>query len=77
MHLRGQAVTAPTTNDTRALADMPLFDNATLKCPYHFDRTLRDSAPVYRDPQSGIYTITTFEDGVTLTMSPKRTFTSA
>jgi cytochrome P450 len=54
-------VTAPTTNDTRALADMPLFDNATLKCPYHFDRTLRDSAPVYRDPQSGIYTIATYE----------------
>lgn len=54
-------MTAPTANDTRALADMPLFDNATFKCPYHFDRTLRESAPVYRDPQSGVYIIATYE----------------
>jgi len=56
-----QAVTAPTVNDTRALADMPLFDTTTLKCPYHFDRTLRESAPVYRDPRSGIYLVATYE----------------
>ena len=47
--------------DTRALADMPLFDDVTLRCPYHFDRTLRASAPVYRDPQSGVYIIATYE----------------
>ena len=47
--------------DTRALADMPLFDDTTLRCPYHFDRTLRESAPVYRDPHSGVYTIATYE----------------
>jgi len=47
--------------DIRALAEMPLFDTTTLKCPYHFDRTLRESAPVYRDPQSGVYTIATYD----------------
>jgi cytochrome P450 len=59
--IREQPLTAPTKQDTRALADMPLFDDVTLKCPYHFDLTLREKAPVYRDPQSGVYTIATYE----------------
>lgn len=54
-------MTAPTANDTRALADMPLFDNETLKCPYHFDKTLRDTAPVFQDPASGVYVVSTYE----------------
>ena len=40
---------------------MPLFDTATLKCPYHFDKTLRESAPVYRDPASGVYVVSTYD----------------
>lgn len=54
-------MTAATINDTRTLAEIALFDPATLKCPYHFDKTLRDVAPVYRDPQSGVYTISNYE----------------
>ncbi len=54
-------MTAPTTTDNRALADMPLFDTATLKCPYHFDKTLRETAPVYRDPASGVYVVSTYD----------------
>ena len=54
-------MTAPTRVDTRALADIALFDTATLKCPYHFDRMLRENAPVYRDPESGVYIIATYE----------------
>ena len=54
-------MTAPTATDNRALADMPLFDTDTLKCPYHFDKTLRTSAPVYQDPQSGVYIVSTYE----------------
>lgn len=54
-------MTAPTTNDNRALADMPLFDTATLKCPYHFDKTLRTEAPVYQDPDSGVFVVSTYE----------------
>jgi cytochrome P450 len=54
-------VTAPTVNDNRALADMPLFDSATLQCPYHYDKTLREAAPVYRDPTSGVFVVSTYE----------------
>jgi len=48
-------------NDHRALADMPLLDNETLKCPYHFDKTLRENAPVHQDPESGIFIVSTYE----------------
>lgn len=54
-------MTAPTDTDNRALKDMPLFDDKTLKCPYHFDKTLREEAPVYQDPDSGIYVVATYE----------------
>lgn len=54
-------MTAPTATDARALADMPLFDSATLKCPYHYDQTLREAAPVYRDPASGVFVVSTYE----------------
>ena len=54
-------MTAPTANDNRPLADMPLFDNETLKCPYHFDKTLRENAPVYQDPDTGVYIVSTYD----------------
>ncbi|MDX1733957.1 MAG: cytochrome P450, partial [Halioglobus sp.] len=54
-------MTAPTTVDNRDLADMPLFDPATLKCPYHYDSTLREQAPVYQDPGSGVYVVSTYD----------------
>lgn len=54
-------MTAPTANDTRALADMPLFDTDSLRCPYHYDKSLRESAPVYQDPQSGVYVVSTYD----------------
>ncbi|MEZ7997258.1 MAG: cytochrome P450 [Halioglobus sp.] len=54
-------MTAPTVTDNRPLADMALFDTHTLKCPYHYDKTLRDTAPVYQDPDSGVFVISTYE----------------
>jgi cytochrome P450 family 142 subfamily A polypeptide 1 len=48
-------------NDTRALSDMPLMDPPTLKCPYHYDETLRAQAPVHQDPQTGIFVVSTYE----------------
>jgi cytochrome P450 family 142 subfamily A polypeptide 1 len=54
-------VTAPTATDNRALADMTLFDTETLKCPYHYDKTLRDEVPVYQDPASGVYIVSTYD----------------
>ncbi|MEQ8486217.1 MAG: cytochrome P450 [Pseudomonadales bacterium] len=47
--------------DTRALAEMPLMDPETLRCPYHYDETLRREAPVHRDPQTGVYVVSTYE----------------
>jgi cytochrome P450 len=55
------SVTAPTVNDTRDLADMALFDNNTLKCPYHYDKTLRETAPVFQDPSSGVWVVSTYD----------------
>ena len=40
---------------------MPLFDTDTLKCPYHFDKTLREESPVYQDPTSGVYIVSTYD----------------
>jgi cytochrome P450 family 142 subfamily A polypeptide 1 len=54
-------VTTPTAVDTRNLDDMPLFDTDTLRCPYHYDRTLRTEAPVYRDPSSGVFVVSTYD----------------
>ncbi len=53
-------MTAPTSNDTRVLADMPLFDSNTLKCPYHYDKALREQQPVYQDPTSGVFVISNY-----------------
>lgn len=47
--------------DNRSLQDMPLMDPATLQCPYHFDKTLRDEAPVWQDPQTGIFVVATYD----------------
>jgi len=54
-------VTAPTATDNRALTEMPLFDTDSLRCPYHYDKTLRDNAPVYQDPGSGVWVVSTYE----------------
>ena len=54
-------VTAPTAIDKRPLEDMTLFDTATLKCPYHYDSTLRERAPVYQDPASGVFVVSTYD----------------
>jgi cytochrome P450 family 142 subfamily A polypeptide 1 len=49
------------TEDTRNLSEMPLMDPPTLQCPYHYDATLRDEAPVYQDPQTGVYIVSTYD----------------
>ena len=45
-----------------ALADVDLFDADVSDCPYEAYRTLRDEAPVWREPRTGMYVITRFED---------------
>jgi len=47
--------------DNRSLAEMSLFDADILRCPYHYDKTLRAEKPVYRDPASGVYIVATYD----------------
>jgi cytochrome P450 len=49
------------TADTRTLEEMPLMSPDILKCPYHFDKTLREQAPVHVDPTTGIYIVSTYD----------------
>ncbi|WP_346839456.1 cytochrome P450 [Microbulbifer sp. SAOS-129_SWC] len=48
-------------DENSALAGMALFDDKILKCPYHFDQTLREQAPVHRDPASGVFIVSTYD----------------
>ena len=42
--------------------DVNLFDAETQRCPYDAYKTLREKAPVYQCPVSGMYVITGFDD---------------
>ncbi|MFM8353864.1 MAG: hypothetical protein ACKOBM_03035, partial [Gammaproteobacteria bacterium] len=46
-----------------------------LRCPYEMNRRLRAEAPVHRDPLSGIFFISRFEDVVAMAQDPE-TFSS-
>ncbi|CAH0993071.1 Steroid C26-monooxygenase [Sinobacterium norvegicum] len=48
-------------DNNKTLPEMTLFDSETLKCPYHYDKTLRDTSPVYQDPESGVYVVSTYD----------------
>ena len=49
------------TQDNRTLPEMHLMDPEILQCPYHYDKTLREEAPVYQDATSGVYIVSTYE----------------
>ncbi len=42
--------------------DVNFFDPATNDCPYHAYQALRDEAPVWRDPLTGMFVISRYED---------------
>ena len=42
--------------------DVNLFDPETQRCPYDAYKTLRDEAPVYHCPVSGMFVITRLDD---------------
>lgn len=44
-----------------SLADYNPFDPEVLKCPYEFNQRLRDEAPVYRCPHTGVYFVSTYD----------------
>lgn len=43
-------------------ATVNFFDPATNDCPYHAYQALRDQAPVWKDPLTGMFVITRYED---------------
>lgn len=49
------------TESNRPLDEMMLLDPQTLKCPYHYDRMLREQAQVHRDPGTGVYIVSTYD----------------
>lgn len=52
-----------------------LFDPAVQSCPYDAYQTLRDDAPAYRCPATGMYVVTRFDDVRRVLTDPK-TFSS-
>lgn len=42
--------------------DIDLLDPAVQECPYHAYKVLQDQAPVYRDPRTGYYVVTKYDD---------------
>lgn len=50
------------SDDARTPDDFDFTDPDVQDCPYEAYRALRDQAPVYRDPRTGQYVITRFED---------------
>jgi cytochrome P450 len=58
-----------------ALKDYNPFDPEVLSCPYEFNRRLREEAPVYKCPNTGIYFVSTF-DLVVKVAKDEKTFSS-
>ena len=52
--------------------DVNFFDPETNNCPYHAYKTLRDEAPVWLDPRTGMYVITRYEDVRAVVMDTER-----
>lgn len=42
--------------------DVNFFDPATNDCPYHAYKALRDEAPVWQDPRTGMFVVSRYED---------------
>jgi cytochrome P450 len=52
--------------------DVNFFDPETNNCPYHAYKTLRDEAPVWRDPRTSMYVISRYEDVRAVVMDTER-----
>jgi len=56
---------------TRADLDINLLDVETQQCPYDAYKTLRNDAPVYKQPGTDIYIITRYEDVRRVLLDPE------
>ena len=52
--------------------DVNFFDPETNNCPYHAYKTLRDEAPVWKDPRTSMYVISRYEDVRAVVMDTER-----
>lgn len=55
----------------RELSDYSLKDRETMESPYDFYRLLREDAPVHRDPRTGFYIVSRYNDIVDLLRDPE------
>ena len=53
-------------------SEINFLDARVQNCPYHAYQTLRDEAPVWRDPITGMYVITRFDDLRDVLLDPER-----
>lgn len=56
----------------RSLAEATLADPEILECPFPTYELLREQAPVWQDPRTGIYVITRYEDLRTICLDTER-----
>ena len=52
--------------------EVNFFDPETNRCPYPAYQLLRDQAPVWKDPQTGMFVLTRYEDIRTVLLDPER-----
>lgn len=69
-------MSSSTPTDQHGQPDLDLFDVETQRCPYPAYEQLRDEAPVYKCPKTGMYVITRFDD-VRTVLTDTENFSSA
>lgn len=57
---------------TEAVSQINFFDEDTHDCPYRAYESLRDEAPVWQDPVTGMWTLTRYEDIRAALFDPER-----
>lgn len=53
---------AESTNGSPSPEEINFFEPATNDCPYHAYESMREQAPVWKDPVTGMYTLSRYED---------------
>lgn len=56
---------------TETLSEVSFFDPEVNKCPYAAHKKLRDEAPVWQDPTTGMYVLSRYEDIKEVLAQPK------
>lgn len=54
------------------MPDVSFFDPATIACPYPSYDTLRDEAPVWQDPMTGMWIVTRYDDVRAIALDTER-----